>query len=122
MALLLALARNIPQAHMSLTGGKWERSRFSGIELYEKTLGIFGFGRIGQLVAHRARGRDAALLDHHFVMHAAEVVAGHVAEEDVAAGRELQAQRAQSARACGFEFAHLLLLQRLLIDGQAIGP
>jgi D-3-phosphoglycerate dehydrogenase len=56
MALLLALARNIPQAHMSLTAGKWERSKFSGIELYEKTLGILGFGRIGQLVAHRARG------------------------------------------------------------------
>jgi D-3-phosphoglycerate dehydrogenase / 2-oxoglutarate reductase len=56
MALLLALARNIPQAHMSLTSGKWERSKFSGVELYEKTLGIVGFGRIGQLVAHRARG------------------------------------------------------------------
>ena len=56
MALLLALARNIPQAHMSLTSGKWERSKFSGVELYEKTLGIVGFGRIGQLVAHRAKG------------------------------------------------------------------
>src|ERR1022692_5007502 len=56
MALLLALARNIPQAHISLTGGKWERSKFSGVELYEKTLGILGFGRIGQLVAHRAKG------------------------------------------------------------------
>jgi D-3-phosphoglycerate dehydrogenase len=56
MALLLALARNIPQAHASLTAGKWERSTFSGVELYEKTLGILGFGRIGQLVAQRARG------------------------------------------------------------------
>lgn len=56
MALLLALARNVPQAHMSLTSGKWERSKFSGVELYEKTLGIVGFGRIGQLVAQRARG------------------------------------------------------------------
>ena len=56
MALLLALARNIPQAHASLTGGAWERSTFSGVELYEKTLGILGFGRIGQLVAQRARG------------------------------------------------------------------
>jgi D-3-phosphoglycerate dehydrogenase / 2-oxoglutarate reductase len=55
MALLLALARNVPQAHVSLTGGKWERSKFSGVELYEKTLGILGFGRIGQLVAERAR-------------------------------------------------------------------
>jgi D-3-phosphoglycerate dehydrogenase len=56
MALLLALARNIPQAYASLTAGKWERSKFSGVELYEKTLGILGFGRIGQLVAVRARG------------------------------------------------------------------
>ncbi|MEA2369357.1 MAG: D-3-phosphoglycerate dehydrogenase / 2-oxoglutarate reductase [Thermoleophilaceae bacterium] len=56
MALLLALARNVPQAHGSLTSGKWERSKFSGVELYEKTLGILGFGRIGQLVAQRARG------------------------------------------------------------------
>jgi D-3-phosphoglycerate dehydrogenase len=56
MALLLALARNVPQAHASLIAGKWERSKFSGVELYEKTLGILGFGRIGQLVAQRARG------------------------------------------------------------------
>ncbi len=56
MALLLALARNVPQAHASLTSGKWERSKFSGVELSEKTLGILGFGRIGQLVAHRALG------------------------------------------------------------------
>lgn len=55
MALLLALARNVPQAHASLTGGAWERAKFSGVELYEKTLGILGFGRIGQLVAQRAR-------------------------------------------------------------------
>jgi len=56
MALLLALARNIPQAYVSLTQGKWDRSKFSGVELYEKTIGILGFGRIGQLVAQRARG------------------------------------------------------------------
>ncbi len=56
MALLLALARNIPQAHASLTGGAWERAKFSGVELHHKTLGILGFGRIGQLVAQRARG------------------------------------------------------------------
>jgi len=56
MALLLALARNIPQAYVSLTAGRWERSKFSGVEVYEKTLGILGFGRIGQLVAQRARG------------------------------------------------------------------
>ncbi len=56
MALLCALARNVPQAHASLVAGRWDRSRFSGVELYQKTLGIIGFGRIGQLVAQRARG------------------------------------------------------------------
>jgi len=56
MALLLALARNIPQAYESLIAGKWDRAKYSGVELYEKTLGIIGFGRIGQLVAQRARG------------------------------------------------------------------
>jgi D-3-phosphoglycerate dehydrogenase / 2-oxoglutarate reductase len=55
IALILALARNVPQAHASLTSHRWERSKFGGIEVYEKTLGILGFGRIGQLVAARAR-------------------------------------------------------------------
>ena len=54
LAMLLALARKVPQAHGSLTSGSWERSKFSGVELYEKTLGVLGFGRIGQLVAQRA--------------------------------------------------------------------
>ena len=55
LALMLALCRNVPQAHGSLTSGKWERSRFGGVEVYGKTLGVLGFGRIGQLVAERAR-------------------------------------------------------------------
>jgi D-3-phosphoglycerate dehydrogenase len=58
IALMLALCRNIPQAHASLTSGKWERSKLGGVEVYEKTLGILGFGRIGQLVAQRALGFD----------------------------------------------------------------
>jgi D-3-phosphoglycerate dehydrogenase len=56
MALLLALARNVPQAAASLKDGRWDRSKYSGTELMDKTLGILGFGRIGQLVAERARG------------------------------------------------------------------
>ena len=52
--MLLALARNIPQAHSALMGGAWDRSKYSGTEVYEKTLGVIGFGRIGQLVAQRA--------------------------------------------------------------------
>src|SRR6202453_48203 len=55
MALVLGLARNVPQAYASLMEGKWDRSKYSGVELYEKTLGVVGFGRIGQLVAQRAR-------------------------------------------------------------------
>ena len=55
VALMLALARNVPQAHAALVAGRWERARWGGVELYEKTLGLLGFGRIGQLVAARAR-------------------------------------------------------------------
>ena len=54
IALLLALARNIPQAHAALTAGIWDRARFTGIELAGKTLGVLGLGRIGRQVAHRA--------------------------------------------------------------------
>ncbi len=62
MALILALLRNVPQAHGSLTGGAWERSKFGGSELYGKTLGVLGFGRIGQLVAKRARSFEMDVL------------------------------------------------------------
>jgi D-3-phosphoglycerate dehydrogenase / 2-oxoglutarate reductase len=58
MALMLALCRNIPQAHASLAGGAWDRGKFKGTELYGKTLGVLGFGRIGQLVAARAQAFD----------------------------------------------------------------
>jgi D-3-phosphoglycerate dehydrogenase len=54
LALLLAQARNVPQAHSALTGGAWERSRWEGVELYGKTLGVIGLGRVGALVAQRA--------------------------------------------------------------------
>ncbi len=56
IALLLALARNIPQAHAALTAGTWDRRRFTGIELAGKTLGVLGLGRIGRQVAQRALG------------------------------------------------------------------
>jgi D-3-phosphoglycerate dehydrogenase len=55
MALMLALCRNVPQAQATLVDGAWERSKFKGAELYGKTLGVIGFGRIGQLVARRAQ-------------------------------------------------------------------
>jgi D-3-phosphoglycerate dehydrogenase len=54
LALLLAQARNVPQAHAALKQGRWERSRWEGVELADKVLGIIGLGRIGKLVAQRA--------------------------------------------------------------------
>ena len=56
MALLLASARNVPQAHAALVAGRWERGRWEGVELADKTLGVVGLGRIGKLVADRAKG------------------------------------------------------------------
>jgi len=56
IGLLVALARNIPQAHAALKQGRWERKAYGGIELAGKTLGVLGFGRIGQQVARRALG------------------------------------------------------------------
>ncbi len=55
MALLIALARSVPQANSSLRSGLWERKSFIGVELQGKTLGIIGLGRIGRAVASRAR-------------------------------------------------------------------
>src|SRR6476660_8686620 len=51
MALLLAQARNIPQADRDLRGGSWNRSRWEGVELHGKTLGVVGLGRVGVMVA-----------------------------------------------------------------------
>jgi D-3-phosphoglycerate dehydrogenase len=56
IGLMVALARNIPQAHAALKQGRWERERWGGIELAGKTLGLVGFGRIGRQVARRAVG------------------------------------------------------------------
>ncbi|MCX6354442.1 MAG: hydroxyacid dehydrogenase [Candidatus Aureabacteria bacterium] len=55
-ALLFALARSIPQADATTKAGKWEKKKFKGFELYGKTLGLIGIGRIGQEVAVRAMG------------------------------------------------------------------
>ncbi len=56
IGLLVALARNIPQAHAALVEGRWERSKWGGVELADKVLGVLGFGRIGRQVARRALG------------------------------------------------------------------
>ncbi len=64
MGLILAQARNIPQAHNDLKVGNWNRPEFSGVELSEKTLGIVGLGRIGQLVTHRAQAFGMKVVAH----------------------------------------------------------
>lgn len=56
IALILALSRNIPQAYHSMRAGKWEKKRFQGREVHNKVLGIIGIGRIGRIVAERAKG------------------------------------------------------------------
>jgi D-3-phosphoglycerate dehydrogenase len=56
IALLVALARHIPQATASMKAGKWEKNAFQGLELYNRTLGVIGLGNIGRIVAERGRG------------------------------------------------------------------
>lgn len=64
MALLLAQARNIAQADAALRTGSWERKRFRGVELHDKTLGVIGLGRIGSLVAKRAGAFGMSLVGY----------------------------------------------------------
>ena len=56
IAMMLSISRKIPQATSSMRGGKWEKKKFMGVELYNKTLGLVGIGVIGTVVADRARG------------------------------------------------------------------
>jgi D-3-phosphoglycerate dehydrogenase len=56
MAMILSVSRKIPQATASMKVGKWEKKKFMGVELYNKTLGLIGIGVIGTIVADRARG------------------------------------------------------------------
>lgn len=62
IALMTALARNLPQAHAHLKSGKWERKKFIGVELRNKKLGIIGLGRVGSEVAKRAKGLEMHLI------------------------------------------------------------
>ena len=64
MALILAQARNTPQASAALKEGRWERSKWNGIELHGKTLAIVGLGRIGKLVAERAKAFGMQLIGY----------------------------------------------------------
>jgi D-3-phosphoglycerate dehydrogenase len=62
--LMLALARHIPQAHASMMAGKWDKKSYMGTELRGKTLGIVGFGRVGQAVAKRALAFEMTVMAH----------------------------------------------------------
>ena len=74
IGLLLALARNLPQAHGALKAGRWEKSRYAGVELYNKVLGVVGLGRIGSEVARRALGLSLKVIayDPYLPREAAE--------------------------------------------------
>jgi D-3-phosphoglycerate dehydrogenase / 2-oxoglutarate reductase len=100
IGLLVALARNIPQAHAALKQGRWERSTYGGIELAGKTLGVLGFGRIGQQVARRALGLGMRVVAYD----------PYVAAERF---RELGAERVETLEgvctAAGFVTLHLPL-------------
>jgi len=63
-AMLMALSRNIPQAHKKLTDGTWDRKSFQGVELHKKTLGVIGMGRIGSEVAKRAKAFGMNILGY----------------------------------------------------------
>jgi D-3-phosphoglycerate dehydrogenase len=64
MALMLAQARNIPQADAALKAGRWERSKWEGVELHGKVLGVVGLGRAGSLVAQRAHAFGMELIGY----------------------------------------------------------
>ncbi len=64
IALMLALARHVPEGHSSLSSGAWDRSKFLGVELRGKTMGIIGLGRVGMEVARRARGLEMSVVAH----------------------------------------------------------
>src|SRR5690554_1676196 len=62
VAMIMALARNVPQAHASLKEGKWDRKKYTGVEVNGKTLGVIGMGRIGTEVARRTQGMGMTIL------------------------------------------------------------
>ncbi|MBI5149285.1 MAG: phosphoglycerate dehydrogenase [Candidatus Omnitrophica bacterium] len=73
MSMILALSRNIPQACASVKAGKWERSKFGGVELHGKTLGVVGFGRIGSTVSRYAKafGMSVIVFDPYISLEVA---------------------------------------------------
>ncbi|MFA5092657.1 MAG: phosphoglycerate dehydrogenase [Candidatus Omnitrophota bacterium] len=81
-SMILALSRSIPQANSSMKKGEWKRSKFMGVELYSKVLGIVGFGRIGSEVAKRAKsfGMKVLAFDPFLSKQVAEDIGVEIAE------------------------------------------
>jgi D-3-phosphoglycerate dehydrogenase / 2-oxoglutarate reductase len=98
MGLILSQARNIAQADASLRGGRWDRKRFGGVELFDKTLGVVGLGRIGMLVAERA-----ASFGMHLIGYDPYVVSARAEE----AGVELVGDLRDLCAAADFITIHL---------------
>ena len=76
LAVMLAVAREIPRAHATVTGGKWDRDSFKGVELNGKVLGIVGLGRVGSEVAARARAFGMTILATDPFVAPADAAAG----------------------------------------------
>ena len=76
LALLCALARNVPRADRSVRGGSWKKKHLMGTELSQKTLGVVGLGRIGRVVAQRAQGLDMNVVAHDPYMSGQSPVEG----------------------------------------------
>jgi D-3-phosphoglycerate dehydrogenase len=77
-ALMIALARNIAHAHMTMTSGGWDRTKFTGTQLHGKTLGIVGFGRIGQTLARRAIAFGMNVIAFDPLINASDALDGQV--------------------------------------------
>lgn len=82
MALMMSMSRNIPQANMSMRNKEWAPKKFMGVELFQKTLGIIGLGRIGSIVADRAKGFQMKILvfDPYIQKERAEKLGAEVVE------------------------------------------
>ena len=119
IALLVALARHIPQATASMKAGKWDKKSFVGTELYNRTLGVLGLGNIGRIVAQRARGLgmkvvaydpylsevaagklDVELLDLEGVLGRADAISVHVPRTPDTAGLLARTHSRRSSAAC----------------------
>ncbi len=98
IAMMLALSRNIPEAHRSVKAGEWDRGRFVGVEFQGKTLGVIGFGKIGRHVAHMAAGLGLEILAFD------PFLAPHMAEE---LGIELVTDLGDLASRCDFLTVHV---------------